>query len=615
MPESHHCIPEAVRERRPYLLRHQFTPAGALVIIFLIALHEFLNSIIIQTVVSAPSFHQRSFAECQDWYEQKTDAVLISPEVHCVSEVPSVPYPSPHPHLINRYSSNHPTEPKIQPPKVSRLDMGYSVRGIPNRQLHHVFLEVNSNELNIRSLFQLSNGRPLNYELGRNITVRVGEYSIVSNAVINSVGTITNNTIMLVTSTVTLDLLPGTALVIVSLEDPSGEWMTYEHAIQVLGVSLYKSRGPGEFPDMLTGRGANVILLKQLEDEALGETVLASAFMGDVVRETPDRSKIQLVIGGDNWNAAELLPWHKDNCKISVSRENLNTRCAMAFSPDYRTFSLRIPPGRELKSSITIYIEWPGVLEYSKTYTDSIIDSSGNFIPTSTSLSSDRLTYLRVDKSLSVESKETGTSGGNKMVIIIACVVVGVLLVVGVLFLYVCMRRMASESNTKSGRAGNSDHISSQGFPSVPTTFGIAPGYVQPLVPIPNPNEGPKHMNPNIFPQPTPVFIAPSAGPAILIPKPPVHPLSMTGQQNNSKLEEKENEERGEKSNEQQKFASYAMWNSIASSRCKDSHDQDKVKSASTRFNLLDMLHGPASRGLVGRNGMPLENPEEEEGG
>lgn len=350
-------------------------------------------------------------------------------------------------------------------------------------QSHRVVLEYSGKPYRFRSTFSnVENNSP--WVVYHNISVRAGWNTVISDARIEDVADRKDKSVT-VTSELTFNLLPGNATVLIAIRNTtSAPWMVYEHSIQVIGVALFRHKSVAESPQIFSGNGAPAILLKALEDgtEDIGATVSASVYGGMNMGEPELRpSSIRLIVGGDNWDASGILPWDATSCNISATRESLNQHCGMAFAPDFKSLSIRVVGRKGLESTITVGIEWVGIKDYTKRWMTSVM---GIETVPSQSLTSDRISMLRVHKSLFVTRTEE-----KKGPWIVGVIVVFTILLIIIAFttIWCVLNRRTPHTRTtgsmfstnrrehaigSSNEEEGSGPVSGSGIPNSSTVFG-----------------------------------------------------------------------------------------------------------------------------------------------
>lgn len=165
--------------------------------------------------------------------------------------------------------------------------------------------------------------------------------------------------------------LPGAVLYNLTIIDDEQRQRHMSIEFHVIGVVLYQQNATDL--NILTGKSRQPLYLPEPHNDVQEIVVKSQVYNAIHFTETGvpwlDVTEIQLsAIPDDNETDAdtrELLPWSKSDCSINAELDSLNDRCAMTFSEDFTSFKLRIANNRRLDFDVKLQIEWEGLRTYA----------------------------------------------------------------------------------------------------------------------------------------------------------------------------------------------------------------------------------------------------------
>lgn len=245
----------------------------------------------------------------------------------------------------------------------------------------------------------------------------------------------------------TFNALPGLATVQLSLTEPTDP--PREHpvrfAFHVIGVALYQP--VADHRSILSGKSAPPLQLPPADHPTRTLTVNASVYASTGV-EVPDTESLDLnalTFSVPDIQGPSPLPWDKDSCRVFNHPDNLDDLCAMAFSPDFSTFSLRVPEGRDLESSVKLVFSWTGLKEIAEAGQG---DEGGLWGgDPSDPLQNDQITIARVDPNEMQDSQGGRALPAWKIAVILVTVIL--LVIAAITLVYCCFRRRKSSAPKK----------------------------------------------------------------------------------------------------------------------------------------------------------------------
>lgn len=184
--------------------------------------------------------------------------------------------------------------------------------------------------------------------------------------------------------------LPGEVLYNLTLIDDAQQQHFLEIKFHVVGVVLYQL--DGDDLNILTGKNAQLLLPEPrngVQEIVVKSRVYNANPLTTLVGPPVDMTKIQLSIlpvhdEYDVDTTRELLPWNNSECSINAELDSLNDRCAMAFSEDFSSFKLRVANNRRLDYDVSVEIQWEGMKEYATSFESEdglVVGSNSDVLP------------------------------------------------------------------------------------------------------------------------------------------------------------------------------------------------------------------------------------------
>lgn len=235
--------------------------------------------------------------------------------------------------------------------------------------------------------------------------------------------------------------LPGKATLVLSVQEPSQTVpQQFLYDLHVIGLALYTGRGSSR--RIYSGKSAPLLYLPAPGDDnqilTVNASVYASSGLDGPQQDSMDINSLEFSV-----QPSSPLTWDRETCRVFNDPEKLDNRCTMAFSPDFRTFSIRVPDDASIDGPVNLIFNWIGLTEFAETAQD----SEGGIFGGSAQdpLDGDKITFADIDQ-LQRSQAEGGTPAWKTAVI---AVVVFLLVSAVIILLLCCIRnhRRRKEAN------------------------------------------------------------------------------------------------------------------------------------------------------------------------
>eukprot|EP00177_Eucheuma_denticulatum_P007975 GFKZ01014531.1.p1 GENE.GFKZ01014531.1~~GFKZ01014531.1.p1 ORF type:complete len:595 (+),score=68.20 GFKZ01014531.1:314-2098(+) len=273
-----------------------------------------------------------------------------------------------------------------------------------------------------------------------------------------------NTTVFIVSCEFSFHFLPGLVHAVLSYTEPNS---TIPHQVEfqfhVVGIVLY-SLQPSADPVIHSGLASSPIRLPEPNDRPQIRTINATIYSGPSniqfqSNSILQREKIQLSVTvnrretdpANPVDASDLLPWNLDQCSIFLKTSQLDHRCSMAFSPTFDQFTIRVPGNNGLREEVRIDFVWVGLANFSKAVNEFEGNVEGNVAGAgeTPALTNDRLSFAIVNDAGSARVNDVGAGFEGWKVAVVVLVLVLVLIAAVVLICCYCgCGKWENESDT-----------------------------------------------------------------------------------------------------------------------------------------------------------------------